>query len=115
MAIALFNIFRQIKFKSKVFNYISSVTLWIYVIHEGILFRTYTRPRIWGWIIEKFGSEKVVVWAMCYAFVLFWCAFVVSALYDKLLKKYIDRCADFITEIIVKCNDRITTYIMRLK
>ena len=58
IAIALFNIMRRLTFKSKVINYISSLSLLIYIIHENINLRNFLRPSIWNSYIRL--SDTVI-------------------------------------------------------
>lgn len=45
-AFSLFNLVRNVHFKNKTINYISSMSMLIYVIHENDLLRTYYRPAL---------------------------------------------------------------------
>lgn len=49
-AIGFFNIFRAKCFINRKINYISSLSLLIYIIHENLIIRTYLRPTIWIYI-----------------------------------------------------------------
>ena len=53
IAFSSLNLMRMCKFSSKVINYVSSLSMLIYVIHENILFRTYLRPLIWEAIYKN--------------------------------------------------------------
>ncbi len=64
MALTSFNIFRNIDLHSKTVNHIAGLTLFSYIIHEKILFRTYTRPMIWNGLISRYGYDNILVCVM---------------------------------------------------
>lgn len=91
ISISMFNIFRQIKMKSHVVNYISSLTLYIYIIHENILFRTYTRTAIWNSLLNRYGYDRILLCAVGFTFVLFLASLGVSTIYDIVLRPSADK------------------------
>lgn len=89
-AIALFNLFKNFKFKNKTINYISSLTLYIYIIHENLLVRNYLRINIWKWIGEKFTYNNLIIETLIYAVILFIVSLIISIIYKYTIKKIID-------------------------
>lgn len=98
MALSGFNIFRKTDIKSSGINYISSLTLYIYVIHENLLFRTYTRPAIWKWFIDRLGYDHILVSLLIYVTGLFLASLLVSAVYAGTLQKLSDRIALMVSD-----------------
>ncbi len=98
MALTSFNIFRNIDLHSKTVNHIAGLTLFIYIMHENILFRTYTRPLIWNWLIGRYGYDNILVCVIFYAIVLFIASIIVSELYLRILNKPVDAIANAIKE-----------------
>lgn len=47
MVISAFNLFNNVKVSNSVINYISKMSLYIYLIHENILLRELCRPYLW--------------------------------------------------------------------
>lgn len=80
-AIALFNLFKKFKFVNKGINLISSVTLYIYLIHENILFRQYSAQPIWRMLIDRFTVKHVLAEEILFAVLLFTAATLLSLLY----------------------------------
>lgn len=101
-AISLFIIFKEKKYKSKVINNISSLTLIIYVIHENYLIRTYIRPYIWKYIYKKYTYKYVVLQDMLYAILLFIISTILAFLYKKILQKIIHNMSTKIYIIMKK-------------
>lgn len=50
ISFALFQLFRKIKGQNRFVNYLSSLSLFIYLLHENTLVKTYLRPKVWQWI-----------------------------------------------------------------
>ncbi len=94
MAITSFNLFRNIDMHSGVINHLSALTLYLYIIHENILFRTYTRPVIWSGLINRYGDDHVLICALCYAVVLFLAALAVSEIYFRTLHKAVVKAVE---------------------
>lgn len=87
-AFSLFNLFRQKTFYSKTVNYISSLTLFIYLIHEGEIVRTHFRPWIWFKIHENFGYSHLILETLTFAILLFVAATLLSAFYKATFAKF---------------------------
>ncbi len=90
MAITAFNLFRCMKYSNDIVNRIAGLTMYIYIIHENILFRTYTRPMIWDRLLSVFGYECILPCTICFSAALFLLAVLLSAAYSKILS-----CATF--------------------
>lgn len=90
IAIALFYLFKQMSFKSHFINTISSLSLYIYLIHENLLFRTYTRVYIWHYIYEKIGYTYIIIEILVYALLLFIISIIISYVYKITLEKIIN-------------------------
>ncbi len=89
IAIGAIIVATQIEFKKHIINYVSSLTMFIYLIHENYLFRTYTRPTIWQYLYEYYGYEYVVLLDMGYVIVLFLTSVIVSAVYKETIQKIV--------------------------
>ena len=105
IAITMFNLARNLSFQNKKVNYISSLSLLIYVIHENLILRTYFRPLIWIYIFQNWGYQHVLTWVLvvsCLVFIFgLLCAFTYSftikkgmfkpihCMYDWMRKKYL--------------------------
>lgn len=96
IAYSSLNLFRGIKWHSKVINYLSSLSLLIYVIHENILFRSKIRPLIWNVINTYFGGDNVLIWIGIYVLALFLASYVVAIIYDISLRKLIRKITDYL-------------------
>ena len=94
LAIGLFFAAQRSKLRSGAINHISSLSLLVYLFHENVLFRTYTRPAIWQWLYTTFGYSHVVLLDLAYAFVLFLASIAVCAVYKETLHRAVSWIAD---------------------
>lgn len=94
IAFSSLNLFRQLKFKSYFINYVSGLSLLIYIIHENILFRWRVRPVIWEWILKNLDKKLLFVWIGVYLVVLFFLSTVLASFYKETLQKLIHKMSD---------------------
>jgi hypothetical protein len=94
MVISSFNLMRRLDFKNKTINYISGLTLLIYIIHENIILRSYYRPWIWRYVYLNFGYKNLVLCTLCIAVVIFLFGTIASIIYDKTLRKAVASLSD---------------------
>ncbi len=87
-AFSLFNLFRSRVFYSRLINYVSSLTLFIYLIHEGYLLRTYFRPWVWFRLHERFGYSDMAALALVFALTLFIAATFAAAFYKETFARF---------------------------
>ena len=79
--LSLFNIVRIHSFHSSFINYISSLSLFCYIIHEFVLTRVYFRPYILKMIYESFGYDNILI----FIFVLTFATYVICVLFSSLI------------------------------
>lgn len=109
-AISAMNLARTIKLKNSLINRIASLSLLIYIIHENLLLRMYVRPRIFLWIIDKFGYNDILLWVILLAILIFSVSAIAAFLYqvtiENLLKKLIKRSYPKLFGLFHKFEDR---------
>lgn len=88
MSIALLNVARQIHFHNNAVNYLSSLTLLIYIIHENLILRNYVRPEIWNFIYYNYGYEHIFVLVFTLVAVTFIFSVVAAMIYTVVLKPF---------------------------
>ena len=49
---------------NSIINYLSGLSLLVYIIHENYLLRLYLRPRLWQYIYEHYGYEHILLWVI---------------------------------------------------
>lgn len=108
-AIAMVNLAGRSSAKSKIINAVSARSLLIYVIHENVILRRYIRPQIADWVFHNIGYDRVAVWILLLAVVLFLlsllCAFVWEMFFEKSIYKISDKVCDIICDNVHKVED----------
>ena len=100
MSIAMFNIARNIHFKNRFINYISKLSLLIYIIHENIILRTYFRPAMWNYVYKRFGFSDVIGWVLIIAFIIFIFGILCSILYVLTLQRFVNKVSGKLYEVV---------------
>ena len=95
IGLSLLNLFSNRFFENKIINYISSLSLLFYIIHENFLFRTYTRPLFYQMV---FPLGNILGWVLLEALLLCCYGIILSILYkctiQRILYKIIDKAYD---------------------
>lgn len=103
IALTAFNLFGKLNLKSRAINFISSLSLLIYVIHNNVLFRYETVAYAYSFIYHKFTYSRIALWCLTCATVTFILSTGVAALYkitiDKLTSKLSLKLENKITKI----------------
>lgn len=100
ISIALFNLMRRLTFKNKIINYVSSLSLLIYIIHENIILRFYYRPAMWEYIYRNYGYDKLILWVLVLSFLVFVFGAVTAVIYDKIIRRMMQKPVDSIYSLI---------------
>jgi hypothetical protein len=114
MIIGIFNIVRNINFKNKVINYISNISLLIYIIHENLILRYYYRPMMWQYVYTNFGYDYILVWTLILVAVVFAFGFLTSVVYQKTIQKLVMLIADKLYFKLVKCYGYFEKFLLQL-
>ena len=100
IAIALFNLMRKLTFKNRAINYISSLSLLVYIIHENVVLRNYCRTALWNYVYKNYGYSHILLWVFALSFIVFMFGLVSSMIYDKTIRTFIRKLADTLYSII---------------
>lgn len=113
-AISLFNLFKHREFVNKPINYISKLTLLIYIIHENFLLRSYIRPNIWLKIYIRFGYNLIILKDLCFAIILFLFSIIIACLYKLLIQKPVYYICDKLYYILSKIYNKSLNKLLQL-
>lgn len=86
-SISLFNLVRNYKFENKAVNYLAGLTLFIYLIHENLLLRTYYRPMIWNKIFDIDKYQHLILDCLLFTTLVFIGSVILSMAYSSLIKR----------------------------
>ena len=87
IALSLLMIFLNKTFYNRFINSVSSVSLFIYIIHENLIFSSYTRSEIASYLLNAYGRNNVITITLLFAFVLFIITTIISFVYQKTIMK----------------------------
>lgn len=92
-ALSLFLIVKNNKlaFTSRFVNYIATLTIFIYLIHENFLIRRFYRPIVWQYIHDYYGYEHIILYLFFYVMILFLISTLISALYQLLTRAVVNK------------------------
>lgn len=111
ISFALFQLFRKIKWQNRFVNYLSSLSLFVYILHENTLVKTYLRSKIWQWIYLNIGYRYLAVEILVYTVLLFLISCIVAFLYKISVGRLSKLCASKIGEKVqsmkVKAENRL--------
>ncbi len=94
MSVALFNLARKLTFKNKAINYLSGLSLLVYIIHENLILRMYYRPALWDLVYRSFGHRHVAAWTLALSLLVFAFGLISAAIYDVSLRRLVRKAAN---------------------
>ncbi len=110
-ALGLFVVFMKHGYRSKIINYISSLMMLVFVIHENIVFSAYTRPLYYVFIYNNFGYGIICLWVIIGSLGVYGISLILAAVYDKTLRKVSHKLSDllcgFLTTIYIKIEKKL--------
>lgn len=115
MAFSMVNIANNIHFKNRFVNYISSLSLLIYIIHENELLRTFYRPLIWNYIFQRFGYDYILLWTFVLVVIVLSFGIIASVVYKSTIQKVVTIVCNAIYPILRKIYHKAEKTILRLK
>lgn len=105
----------QAAYRVRVINYLSGLSMFVYLIHENYLFRSYTRPAIWQYLYLNYGYDHVVMLDLAFAVVLFLLSIVVSAVYKETLQRLVMKASNKLFSVLEMLYGRMENIIMQIK
>lgn len=115
IAISALNLSRMASFHNKMINYISKLSLLIYVIHENLLLRTYYRPMMWHQIYISVGYDHILLWILLMVVALFLFGLVASIAYKYTLQRLVPPLSKKLCIGIGKGFDCIANAVMKIQ
>lgn len=105
---------RKKGWSSRIVNYLSSLSLFVYVIHENQMVRVFLRPLYFVYIKQHFGFDLILIWLLLFAVGLFALSVVLSIGYKELLEPWVGRACGFVWSKLGKLN-KVVVMLERLK
>lgn len=114
IALSLLLISINRSFTSKYINLVSSLSLFVYIIHENIIFRSYTRIHICESLLVKYDRNNVIVISLLLAVLLFLFSSVISFVYRKTIQHWTKKISVHISNCYDSFLSRIITAIGKM-
>ena len=115
IALSSLNLARKSSFRSPFVNYISSLSLLIYIIHENLLLRHYVRPDMIAFVRERYGDTHLVFWVLCLSVLIFLFGFLTSAFYEKTIRKYVKAASESILAFLLRLYQPVEEWLLQLR
>lgn len=116
ISFSIFDIIRNMKIKqNKVISHISTLSMYIYITHENLLFRTYYRPSLWNFVYERFGYNNIILWVFVLSLIVFIFGYVCSVLYKLILQKSVKKFVDKSFSVLCNCFNSVGDLFLRIK
>lgn len=80
--ISLINILGSFNMRNKVINYIASLTMMIYIIHENSHIQTYIRTDMWKYFIDNYSKNECLVIGMAISIFGFIISMVLASIFS---------------------------------
>ncbi len=109
IAFSLFNIFRQIKFKSSVINYVSSLSLLVYILHENYIFRRYFRINLMYNMWCRTGQINILVFVIGFGIGLFIVTILIAMVYKQLVQPWSSKIGAYLVKCAYAIYNKIET------
>ena len=114
-AIAALFLVRTSAFHSRTINYISSLSMLIYIVHENILIKAYYRPRAISYVYSLLGGDHMLLGLFLLTAAMLALSLAVSAVYGLFLRKHVRALSERIFEVCKKSVARIEDAILKLR
>lgn len=114
MAVAALNLARKSQLKSRFINYISGLSLLIYIIHENFIIRNCYRPLIFVYIHEHFGYDYVLLWLFAVVVAVFIAAVICAVIYSQTIERLVRSVSYKICELLERLYRRIEGAFLKL-
>ena len=111
IGISMLNLFKNKYFESKVINYISSLSLLIYITSENYFFRTYTKPLFYQ---NVFQYGHILFWVLIEAILLIIFGIIISSIYKQTLQKFVYKISDKIYIRLNKIWEKVEPIMLKL-
>lgn len=100
--LGLLSVFLKLDMKNKVINYISSLMMLVFIIHENIIFSAYMRPYFYVFIHDTFGYRYISLWVIIGSLSLFGIALVIAVIYDNTLRIIVKKISALVCDLCAK-------------
>ena len=107
-SISILNLFINRNFINKIINYIASLTLLIYIIHDNVLLRNYVRSWYYSKIYLTYGYNHINLIIIFTAIGMMVASIILASIYKETIQKIVRKICDYLYPYI-------KTYILKIE
>ncbi len=113
IAVSLFCLVKNSVFENKVVNYVSSLSLLVYIIHTNRVIENYIVFEIWDYIFLHYTYENLLLWILAFAVVFMCMAFVLSVIYHETLQKLVAKVSGSLCNVVVNIYKKFESIVVK--
>lgn len=113
LAFSLFNIFINLKLSSSIINYISSLTMMVFILHLNILFKKYVLGQIIYYLWRLTDEMNILLFMILFSVALFIASTVVAALYNIIFQKWVHKFVNVLMRSILKIYGKFESLMLK--
>jgi hypothetical protein len=105
--ISLFCLFKRINIKNSIVNYLSSLSLLVYLIHINHIVMKYLLSSIMLYILKTYNTDYIVILVIIFSIILFIISYFIAIIYNFLFKKALKKFTDIIYNLFMQIYNNI--------
>ena len=115
LGFGLFGLARSTCFESKTINFVSKLSLYIYIIHENRLLRLLYRPLLWQYVYKQFGYKHILGFVFALSFIVFIVSMLLSIIYYETIHRLSVRVSNTIYRRLATAWNHIENRLLGLR
>lgn len=114
ISFTLFNIFKQKEFYNNAINYLSSLSLLIYLIHANQFLGGYLKGNYFDYVYYNFGYNNIIIFVVILALIYLLGSVLLSALYKCLINNVLEKLINKLYLFIKFIYSKVETLLLRV-
>ena len=114
MVLAMFNLFKSKQYINKGINYISSISMLVYIIHCNSLVHKHLKGNMFNYIYKTYSYEYIALWSILLALIMFVASVILSIIYKESLQKIVKTFCNWWYDYIAKKIKWLINILMKL-
>lgn len=114
MVLAMFNLANARTSYKPIINYISSLSLLVYMIHADRLLMYYTKMDFFAWVYKQYSYDYILLWVLLVGSVLLIAGVIFSVIYKNTIQRARELTSNCVEPIIKKTFQKLVDKIMQI-
>lgn len=112
IGISSFNLARTICFQNRFINYLSGLTMLIYITHANELVMDYLKPDFFAWVYHAHSYGNILFWCFLFGLFLLFSGTLLSVLYHELIAKHLYHLWERMFQSIISLWNRLISFLI---